>query len=55
MDEKTIAYADFRGNRQYISTGNLKGDGRVSLILMDYPNQRNGSRSGAGQSWSSIA
>ena len=40
LDEKTIAYADFRGNRQYLSTGNLKSDERVSLILMDYPNQR---------------
>ena len=40
LGEKTIAYADFRGNRQYISTGNLSGNDRVSLILMDYPNQR---------------
>lgn len=36
----SIAYADFRGNRQYISAGNLIKDNRVSLILMDYPNQR---------------
>lgn len=40
LDEKTIAYADFRGNRQYISSGNLSGNDRVSLILMDYPNRR---------------
>ncbi len=40
LDAHTIGYADFRGNRQYISTGNLEADGRVSLILMDYPNQR---------------
>lgn len=40
MDEKTIAFPDFRGNLQYISTGNLMGDGRVSLILMDYPQRR---------------
>lgn len=40
LDDKTLAYADFRGNRQYISTGNLAGSDRVSLILMDYPNQR---------------
>ena len=40
LDEKTIAYADFRGNRQYVSTGNLTGDDRLSLILMDYPNRR---------------
>ena len=40
LDEKTIAYADFRGNRQYVSTGNLRDDERISLILMDYPNRR---------------
>ncbi|MEP0942944.1 MAG: pyridoxamine 5'-phosphate oxidase family protein [Rhizobiaceae bacterium] len=40
MDEQTIAYADYRGNRQYLSTGNLRDDDRVSLILMDYPNRR---------------
>ncbi len=38
--EKTIAYADFRGNRQYLSVGNLSKNERISLILMDYPNQR---------------
>ena len=40
LDEKTLAYADFRGNRQYMSVGNLRGDDRVSLILVDYPNRR---------------
>ncbi len=40
LDEKTIAYADFRGNRQYLSTGNLAENDRISLILMDYPNRR---------------
>jgi predicted pyridoxine 5'-phosphate oxidase superfamily flavin-nucleotide-binding protein len=40
LDETTVAYADFRGNRQYISTGNLAADGRIALILMDYPNRR---------------
>ncbi len=40
LDEKTIAYADFRGNRQYLSTGNLTINDRISLILMDYPNRR---------------
>lgn len=39
LDDRTVAYADFRGNRQYLSTGNLAEDDRVSLILMDYPNQ----------------
>ncbi|PHS28476.1 MAG: pyridoxamine 5-phosphate oxidase [Robiginitomaculum sp.] len=40
LDERTIAYADFRGNRQYVSVGNLSKDDRISLILMDYPNRR---------------
>ena len=40
LDAKTMAYADFRGNRQYISVGNLEGNDRVSLMLMDYANQR---------------
>lgn len=40
LDDKTIAYADFRGNRQYLSAGNLADNDRVSLILMDYPNRR---------------
>ena len=40
LDGRTIAFADFRGNRQYVSLGNLTADDRVSLILMDYPNRR---------------
>ncbi len=40
LDDQTIAYADFRGNRQYLSTGNLADNDRISLILMDYPNRR---------------
>lgn len=36
IDERTLAFADYRGNRQYISVGNLRGDGRVALILMDH-------------------
>lgn len=39
IDEKTLAFADYRGNRQYISTGNLAADNRACLILMDYPNR----------------
>jgi len=39
LDERTIAFADFAGNKQYISTGNLETNDRVSLFLMDYPNQ----------------
>jgi len=40
LDPHTIGYADFSGNRQYISVGNLDGNDRVSLFLMDYPGQR---------------
>jgi uncharacterized protein len=36
VDEKTAAFADYRGNRQYISLGNLGADDRAALILMDY-------------------
>jgi len=39
IDESTLAFADFRGNRQYISTGNVLDNRRVALILMDYPNR----------------
>lgn len=35
-----LAYADFRGNRQLISVGNVSNNNRCSLILMDYPNRR---------------
>lgn len=34
-----IAFADLRGNKQYISLGNLRHDDRVALFFMDYPNQ----------------
>ena len=40
LDEHTIGFADFRGNRQYVSVGNLTTDDRVSLFFMDYPNRR---------------
>ena len=40
VDEKTLAFADFSGNRQYISMGNLTENGRAFIFLMDYPNQR---------------
>jgi uncharacterized protein len=36
-DDHTLAFADYRGNKQYISTGNLAADNRVCLFLMDYP------------------
>jgi hypothetical protein len=34
-----IGFADLRGNKQYISLGNLKHDDRVAVFFMDYPNQ----------------
>ncbi len=39
IDGQTLAFADFRGNKQYITTGNLATDDRVALILVDYPRQ----------------
>ena len=40
LDEKTLGFADFSGNRQYISLGNFDGNDRVHLFLMDYANSR---------------
>jgi predicted pyridoxine 5'-phosphate oxidase superfamily flavin-nucleotide-binding protein len=40
IDDSTLAFADFRGNRQYISLGNLTANDRVALLLMDYANRR---------------
>lgn len=40
LDAKRMAYADFRGNRQYISAGNLTANDRVALFLVDYQNRR---------------
>ena len=37
IDEVTLAFADYAGNRQYISVGNLDANDRVALILVDYP------------------
>ena len=39
LDERTVAFADFAGNAQYVSVGNLETNDRVALFLMDYPNQ----------------
>ena len=39
LDEKTVAFADFAGNKQYITAGNLATNDRVALFLMDYPEQ----------------
>jgi predicted pyridoxine 5'-phosphate oxidase superfamily flavin-nucleotide-binding protein len=40
IDENTIGFADFRGNGQYISTGNLNVTKKTVLFLMDYANQQ---------------
>ncbi len=40
LDHKTLAFADFSGNRQYISTGNLSENNKAFIFLMDYPNKR---------------
>jgi uncharacterized protein len=40
LDDRTIGFADFRGNVQYLSVGNLNANDRISLILMDYPNRQ---------------
>src|SRR5262245_60543531 len=39
IDDRTLAFADFRGNRQYITTGNLAADARACLFLIDYPHR----------------
>lgn len=36
IDDRTLAFADYRGNRQYISTGNVAANDRACLFLMDY-------------------
>lgn len=40
IDTETIGFADYSGNRQYISTGNFGDNDRVALFFMDYPNRR---------------
>jgi len=40
LDEHTLAFADYRGNRQYISIGNLEENPKVYLFLMDYAHRR---------------
>ncbi len=40
LDGRTLAFADFRGNRQYVSLGNVSTDDRVALFFMDYANRR---------------
>jgi len=40
LDEETLAFADFRGNRQYISLGNLAENNNAFIFLMNYPNRQ---------------
>ena len=40
LDPRTLGFADFRGNVQYLSVGNLRKDDRLSMIVVDYPNRR---------------
>ena len=40
LDEKTLAFADFAGNRQYITTGNLAENPKAMIFLMDYAHRR---------------
>lgn len=37
IDSHTLAFPDYKGNRQLLSTGNVSANDRVSLFLMDYP------------------
>ena len=39
IDDHTLGFADFKGNRQYISYGNLEENNKVCLFFMDYPNR----------------
>ena len=40
VDERTLGFADFRGNSQYITTGNIRSNNRVALFLMAYVNRQ---------------
>ncbi len=40
VDERTLGFADFRGNRQYITAGNLAENDRAFIFLMDYAHQQ---------------
>ncbi len=40
LDDQHVAYADYSGNRQYISLGNFDDNSKVHIFLMDYTNRR---------------
>jgi predicted pyridoxine 5'-phosphate oxidase superfamily flavin-nucleotide-binding protein len=39
LDQRTIGWADYIGNRQYVSAGNVAADDRVAMIFVDYPHR----------------
>lgn len=40
LSEDTLGFADFKGNRQYISSGNISSNGKAMLFLIDYPTKQ---------------
>jgi predicted pyridoxine 5'-phosphate oxidase superfamily flavin-nucleotide-binding protein len=40
LDDKTLGWSEYRGNRQYVSAGNTATNDRVAMIFMDYPHQQ---------------
>jgi ferredoxin-NADP reductase/predicted pyridoxine 5'-phosphate oxidase superfamily flavin-nucleotide-binding protein len=40
IDASTLGFAEYKGNRQYVSAGNFRNNDRVSIIFVDYPNKR---------------
>lgn len=40
VDDRTLGFADYRGNRQYVSLGNVRADDRVALFMVDYPRRK---------------
>lgn len=40
LGERTLGFADFKGNRQYITTGNVNAEKKAMLFLIDYPTRQ---------------
>ena len=40
LDDKTLAFADYKGNRQYVTLGNLSENDRATIFMMDYQNKQ---------------
>lgn len=51
IDDHTLGWADFRGNLQYVSMGNLVHNDRVAMIAMDYPNRQRLKIYGRARAW----